>query len=256
MNEREAMLAAILADPEADLPRLMYADWLEEYGSDPKRAELIRIQCDPLYSLPCEQVWNPGLQEFPHIEVRCLDYVIAEQDTEENWCPQCKVRHRVMQILHTYDTESVKHEPYPFTGNGWTAYTVCQYSRGLVCEVRCPMSGWLDHGPRLVREHPIQFVRITDREPFYYGPFDDPTPIGQRRCAWSCDTNMNSGWYEEGSTVLLSSSISDEIAAHMVGHYQLSFLFEFENKAKAEESFSRACLKWAKQQPNTQEKHS
>jgi uncharacterized protein (TIGR02996 family) len=37
----EAFLGAILAEPGNDLPRLIYADWLEERG-DP-RAELLRV---------------------------------------------------------------------------------------------------------------------------------------------------------------------------------------------------------------------
>ena len=40
----DALLAAILANPEDDLPRLVYADWLEEAGFS-ERAEFIRIQC-------------------------------------------------------------------------------------------------------------------------------------------------------------------------------------------------------------------
>src|SRR5579883_2623623 len=43
MPDAEAFLAAILADPDADGPRLVYADWLDEHG-DPDRAEFIRVQ--------------------------------------------------------------------------------------------------------------------------------------------------------------------------------------------------------------------
>jgi uncharacterized protein (TIGR02996 family) len=42
ISEGEALLQAILADPEDDAPRLVYADWLEERG-DP-RGEFIRLQ--------------------------------------------------------------------------------------------------------------------------------------------------------------------------------------------------------------------
>jgi uncharacterized protein (TIGR02996 family) len=42
MSEQAAFLAAVLAAPEDDLPRLIYADWLEEHG-DP-RGEFIRLQ--------------------------------------------------------------------------------------------------------------------------------------------------------------------------------------------------------------------
>jgi uncharacterized protein (TIGR02996 family) len=42
---REAFLNTIRHDPDDDLPRLVYADWLEEQGDD-ARAEFIRVQCE------------------------------------------------------------------------------------------------------------------------------------------------------------------------------------------------------------------
>src|SRR5438477_12296826 len=51
-------LMAILADPDADAPRLAYADWLEEDG-DADRAEFIRVQC-ALASMPeNERAFHP-----------------------------------------------------------------------------------------------------------------------------------------------------------------------------------------------------
>jgi uncharacterized protein (TIGR02996 family) len=43
MTHADAFLQAILAAPDDDAPRLLFADWLEEYG-DAERAEFIRIQ--------------------------------------------------------------------------------------------------------------------------------------------------------------------------------------------------------------------
>jgi uncharacterized protein (TIGR02996 family) len=43
MSDRDALLAAILAQPDDDTPRLVYADWLDEHD-EPERAEFIRIQ--------------------------------------------------------------------------------------------------------------------------------------------------------------------------------------------------------------------
>lgn len=46
MNASESeLLAAVVANPADDAPRLAYADWLERAGPSP-RAELIRLQCD------------------------------------------------------------------------------------------------------------------------------------------------------------------------------------------------------------------
>ncbi len=44
MSDCDALLAAILAHPDDDTPRLVYADWLDEHD-EPDRAEFIRIQC-------------------------------------------------------------------------------------------------------------------------------------------------------------------------------------------------------------------
>jgi uncharacterized protein (TIGR02996 family) len=43
MTDADALLAAAVAAPEDDLPRLVFADWLDEHG-DPDRAEFIRLQ--------------------------------------------------------------------------------------------------------------------------------------------------------------------------------------------------------------------
>jgi uncharacterized protein (TIGR02996 family) len=44
MTDRDALLAAITANPDEDTPRLVYADWLQEHD-EADRAEFIRVQC-------------------------------------------------------------------------------------------------------------------------------------------------------------------------------------------------------------------
>jgi uncharacterized protein (TIGR02996 family) len=64
------LLAAVLANPEDDSPRLVYADWLEE-NDDVDRARFIRAQCE-LARLP---VWNRRRRELARLaaglETRC-----------------------------------------------------------------------------------------------------------------------------------------------------------------------------------------
>src|SRR5262245_48641373 len=45
MSSDRAFLADILANPDDDAPRLVYADWLEEHG-DPIRAGFIHLQIE------------------------------------------------------------------------------------------------------------------------------------------------------------------------------------------------------------------
>jgi uncharacterized protein (TIGR02996 family) len=44
VNQEQAFLQDIIAHPDDDAPRLIFADWIEENG-DPERAEFIRLQC-------------------------------------------------------------------------------------------------------------------------------------------------------------------------------------------------------------------
>src|SRR4051795_10357418 len=59
MSRQDALLQAILDEPDDDAPRLIYADWLEERG-DP-RAEFIRAQC-ALAQLPADDERRPDLE--------------------------------------------------------------------------------------------------------------------------------------------------------------------------------------------------
>ncbi len=45
MTDREALLRAVCENPDDDLPRLVFADWLDEHD-EPARAEFIRVQVE------------------------------------------------------------------------------------------------------------------------------------------------------------------------------------------------------------------
>lgn len=45
MTDRDALMSAIIANPEEDTPRLIFADWLQENGQD-RRAQFIRRQIE------------------------------------------------------------------------------------------------------------------------------------------------------------------------------------------------------------------
>ncbi len=61
--QEQALLQAVLADPDDDAVRLVYADWFEDNG-DPDRAEFIRLQLErahrPRHDLAR---WRPGERE-------------------------------------------------------------------------------------------------------------------------------------------------------------------------------------------------
>jgi uncharacterized protein (TIGR02996 family) len=64
MPDPAPFLAAICASPDDDLPRLVYADWLDEHG-DPARAEFIRLQCHTARVGKLDPTWAPAkLREY------------------------------------------------------------------------------------------------------------------------------------------------------------------------------------------------
>lgn len=145
MTDTESrLLRAVLESPGDDTPRLAYADWVDDTGSDPKRAELIRVMCDERFDARCGQITHP-VADMPDIACDCLTYSHPQEGVVDDWCPQCKLRHRAAQILSTRDTETDRHVLWPFTDNGWTGFNVYQYRRGFASTVRAPLAvlvGW------------------------------------------------------------------------------------------------------------------
>jgi uncharacterized protein (TIGR02996 family) len=73
MLDREPFLKAIFAAPADDLPRLVFADWLDERG-DPNWAELIRIGCRQHHPTAVEPgpAWDRGF--------RACDEIVADAE--------------------------------------------------------------------------------------------------------------------------------------------------------------------------------
>jgi uncharacterized protein (TIGR02996 family) len=70
MIDEQALLSTIIADPDDDRPRLVYADWLEEHGQR-DRARLIRVQIE-LERLPANTEAPTALQvEEEQLEAVC-----------------------------------------------------------------------------------------------------------------------------------------------------------------------------------------
>src|SRR5438105_1544260 len=63
MREDDALLGDILEHPDDDVPRLVYADWLDEHGgpAEQARAEFIRLQVE-LARLGPDDERRPGLE--------------------------------------------------------------------------------------------------------------------------------------------------------------------------------------------------
>lgn len=133
--EYRNFIRSICATPADDMPRLMFADWLDEQGDTEAsaRSEFIRLQIE--------------LANGPHVYDKRYHHL--RQRTEElcrsEWfdCPlalECK-----------------------------GSSIPCCVRRGFVSGIRCTLAQFERHAGRIALEHPVTSWVLTDREPMYYG---------------------------------------------------------------------------------------
>ena len=149
--QRAGLLDAIRAEPDDDTHRLIYADWLEEYGDEPMRAEFIRVQCEYATLHP----------HYLAHEVDCLD------------CPKC-IRAGVLSgiLLTRFRIGRNEHPPWAKDCPSVIMQTKAfgppiewRWTRGFVSSISCPWAKWEQHGPDLIARHPIERVTLTEKRP-------------------------------------------------------------------------------------------
>lgn len=196
--DERPFIEAILCDPAADLPRLVYADWLEERDSD--RAEFVRVQCRiaelqrTCLCGTCVRLRGGG----QHHNGRCL---IDRERVELPDGYSQSLRRRERDLLATYGSDA---------WGGWPCGASIEIDRGktlrrgFVSSISCSAADWLQHGPQIVRCQPVEEVRLTDAFiedtiAKQWGPFlkdpawaglriqssdGEPTPEGEEWAYW------------------------------------------------------------------------
>lgn len=200
--EYRALLAAVLAAPADDLPRLVLADWLDEHHQ-PERAEFTRVQCELAKYGPLSMA-----------EVYHAKQVERDGECDRPWCVLCDLRGRQDRLwagLSARLESDVARVGWQLTFNPIRLdrrRPGVVVRRGFVAEVRCGLADWTGGvcgpcdglgerpvygalrpgggeagrgtlacrdcsgtgrtagvGRRVVAEHPVEVVRLTDREP-------------------------------------------------------------------------------------------
>lgn len=131
-----ALLAAVIASPTDDLPRLALCDWLDEFGSEEAaiRSQFIRDQ------IHTDQL---GLKDG-----KC-----------ETGCICGGAGARAAKALRRYgDRWNPRYE-----GEGYG--TQFDWKRGFVWKVEIDTGNWFTVGRDIVRDWPIESLVLTDREP-------------------------------------------------------------------------------------------
>jgi len=164
---KRVLLDDVLTNPNDDLPRLAYADYLQEYGGEGERAygEFIQLQIqihrrDPYYCMDDEVNWKV-YDESIHTDV-------ARAAVALRWA------------MH-YDTV-----PTNTIGTALSLYRT--FRRGFICSLRGDLHRLFKYGVGLVLDQPGMKIEAVcsgpqmslDRKDPYFWQFevcDDPTEI-------------------------------------------------------------------------------
>lgn len=222
MNDGSALLAAILAAPGDDAPRLVFADWLDEKGNA-SWADLIRVQI--------------GLANSPSPALRK-----RLKELWASWSPPDSFRvgdAPAVKRSHIGRVEWIDAE----TRASFLAGAV---DRGFVSEVECSLASFLEHGEDIVTRLPVTAAVLTDAEPFSEPEFlGDPDDESFRRPS-SPRPRSPLQWLEwEGDR------IADRQPWDVPGHVY-DFLSEegrdagYEAGEEAMADLGQACIEWAR----------
>lgn len=196
-GDRAAFMRAIIAAPDDDLPRLIFADWLDEQG-EPEWAEFIRVQCE-LAAITDEQ----SCERDYYVSIGCS-------------CRGCALRRREREIWFDSNRKSpfiaktwfpiggLTSDPYLSEDIQWhwyndTADISGDMRRGFVEEITCSWDDWQAHAAAIMAATPLRRVRLitmpehngfifygTDGWRTHHYPgitFDLPHPVDPRRAA-------------------------------------------------------------------------
>lgn len=237
MNDKDAMIAAIIREPAEDAPRLAFADLLDEAG-EAERAEFIRVQIELAGLNPSREDHDWDLYaRAAGIKYKCLAT-----------CEKCS-----RERLQTREREILGARPgwFPesmipcFSGdgrisvggkpNGFGPPIFFRFSRGFVSEVRAPLSVLMAHLPAIVRAHPVARVEVTDKNPI--GNPNDPS---------------SDGWVRESSVDEvrdMTDVIPDELYDRLTGGFEWRVHVQwtrYRTEAEARAALSDALLAWAR----------
>ena len=189
MTTREGLMAAILAAPDDDLPRLVFADWLEENG-EAERAEFIRVQCElaklPLYKgdyANCRNCDGDGYSEPPPYHRICRPCNGTGKKDHANYTRNVLLRRRESELL----TPTSKAKWFDGLMTHPASPNV-KFRRGIVDEVECTLADWCGHNCHQCAGTGRSF------------PIDGPS-IPCRRCGGALVTGI-------GPTVLRASPVT------------------------------------------------
>lgn len=218
MTDREKFIRAICERPEDDLPRLVFADWLEENGES-ERAKVIRDQIESGESETFGGLKRSGTE--PHDWPWCQTYTIRRGFVST---VRCRLADWVggERCARCHGTgEFEKHEH--------------NYRCG-----RCSGTGRTPaHGPRIVAEQPVERAEVVDKRPWQNSLNEGPV-----RFTWLTTELVDAR--SAGNRDRLPPAIFEILYPRAT--YRGIVQAGFDSEAAAQSALSLALLNWARRE--------
>jgi len=204
VNDGEALLQAILADPSDDILRLVYADWLDEVG-EADRAAFIRVQMELVHAKSAS---------LTALEQRLLG----------------PVEDRVWQRRREWALPATLQKQWPLDAGGW------EWCRGFPEVWHCQLTLWEAHGTALVASVPVRRVVLIDRQP-------RPTPSHPRAPQWTWFRDEE-GWVQApDESCRLPRALFDLLETDPLDFAMFDHARTYQTRADALSALSDACLR-------------
>lgn len=192
-----AFLADIAANPADDSVRLIFCDWLADHDDDDGKANLAEFIRAQIAVAQTGQIDCQRKEEVVYRNWGSTDSYLIR-------CGECEFCQQLQRAenQHIAAAGTLTADPYlaMFVGVDGFAhdcnhhsihevrdndYPTLYFWRGFVHAVYCRQDFWLANGPAIVCRQPVEFVRLTDREPykdrnggyFWSGPENHIRPV-------------------------------------------------------------------------------
>jgi uncharacterized protein (TIGR02996 family) len=179
-------LRAIVAAPDDDLPRLIFADWLDEYGEG-ERAEFIRVQCELARTSQGRMDLHASVGGVEEIRRRDVDDVVRRSDGKlvDRINALCR-RERELSMRHCgpwLQRQLSVPNPGPWIETGQVRYTSQRepdtevtFRRGFVEEIACTGADWLRHHAAIRAVTPLRRAVLTTPLTWDFRPEAEEVP--------------------------------------------------------------------------------
>jgi uncharacterized protein (TIGR02996 family) len=177
MTEEEAFLEAICEEPDNDVPRLVYADWLEEQGRG-ERAEFIRVQIElgPHHDADDIQsaVRHGNPRRFYALQRHEKELLKCSSNWKGELAVLCLGQEEATKLTNLTMVEQLAQCPLLL------AIAAAPYRRGFLDTLDISCQDFLAYAPLLFGQHPITRVLLHDRVPWCNATFAD----WDYQCGW------------------------------------------------------------------------